>query len=896
MKRTNPVLMVGVFFLFLWMCGQAFAYCSASGGCREYIYEVQVGTINNTGTGCSGYADYTSSYSTEMEVGTGYSINIVTAVGGTPYTGYSGDQCGIWIDWNQDGDFDELNEEVYSAGGFAVFFTTVTPPAEAFSGETRMRVRLTYTGSVSSCGGTSFGEVEDYTITVTGGVVGGGKITGYKFDDVDGDSVWDAGEPGLEGWEIYLDTNDNGQLDPGEPNAVTGSGPAGYYEFPNLSPDSYVVAEVSQAGWTQMFPGGAGTHSVVLDPNEVVELNFGNTDEPQPVTISGYVGVGPPFYGLKDVTVSANTGETTTTNIYGYYELTLPNPWTGTIMPSKGDWTFGPLSKSYTGQSVSISDENYTPQDNPWRYQGGSGTEWDPYRIRYPEQLQELGANPIDWGDHFILEGNISLSDYTGEQFNVIGFGSTLSPSIAFTGTFDGNGNTINIFVYENTKETEEMLHIGIFGYVSGCEIKDLTVSRPEVNGGEAFSTGSLIGYMSSGTVTNCSVEGLVDTSFVKSDYGGCGGLIGYASDGTISGCSASIDATCTDGSAGGLVSICGADLSYCKAEGTVTGTGSAGGLVSDYTGDAPMEFCQANSIVSGQEQAGGLVGTTYSPIKQSFSTGSVTVSGSLAGGLVGINVETTIEDCYSTSDVTGVYRCGGLVGFVGDNTATALISNCYATGIISASHTSGSLVGQCITALDITDSFFDENGWNNGYGTPISTAAMQTPSTYLSAGWDFADETDNGTDDIWKLYHPQTYAKLNWEIYTNGTGTLADPFLIYSHEELNAIGASIDDWKKCFKLMSDVDLSTYTSSSFNLIGRYAAIGVRHPFEGIFDGNGHTISNLSYTTSGSHVGLFRYVGGYGYRGEIRNLRLTGVNIEGGDACGGLVGSMGGGDR
>jgi hypothetical protein len=30
------------------------------------------------------------------------------------------------------------------------------------------------------------------------------------------------------------------------------------------------------------------------------------------------------------------------------------------------------------------------------------------------------------------------------------------------------------------------------------------------------------------------------------------------------------------------------------------------------------------------------------------------------------------------------------------------------------------------------------------------TTSEMQTASTFLEAGWDFVDETANGTDDIW--------------------------------------------------------------------------------------------------------------------------------------------------
>jgi len=142
------------------------AYCSASGGCDEYIYAVQAGTINNTSAVCSSYADYTSSHSTLMEIGTGYATSVVTAIGGTPYSGYIGDQCGIWVDWNQDRDFYDLNETVYTASGYGLFTTTITPPAGAVSGKTRMRVRLMYTGTLSPCGYVSYGEVEDYTVTI----------------------------------------------------------------------------------------------------------------------------------------------------------------------------------------------------------------------------------------------------------------------------------------------------------------------------------------------------------------------------------------------------------------------------------------------------------------------------------------------------------------------------------------------------------------------------------------------------------------------------------------------------------------------------------------------------------------------------------------------------------
>nr|WP_242055142.1 putative Ig domain-containing protein [Nostoc flagelliforme] len=79
------------------------------------------------------------------------------------------------------------------------------------------------------------------------------EIRGMKWHDIDGDGVKDSGETGLQGWTIYLDTNSNGQLDNTEISTVTDAN--GNYQFTNLRPSIYTVAEVQQAGWKQTFPG-----------------------------------------------------------------------------------------------------------------------------------------------------------------------------------------------------------------------------------------------------------------------------------------------------------------------------------------------------------------------------------------------------------------------------------------------------------------------------------------------------------------------------------------------------------------------------------------------------------------------------------------------------------------
>jgi len=48
------------------------------------------------------------------------------------------------------------------------------------------------------------------------------------------------------------------------------------------------------------------------------------------------------------------------------------------------------------------------------------------------------------------------------------------------------------------------------------------------------------------------------------------------------------------------------------------------------------------------------------------------------------------------------------------------------------------------------------------GFGK--TTAEMQTASTFLEADWDFVDETENGTEDIWWIDEGQGYPRLWWE------------------------------------------------------------------------------------------------------------------------------------
>ncbi len=164
-------------------------YCAAGANtCDEHLSRVQFNTIDNV-SGCSsgGYTDFTA-VSTRLSPGQPYSM---TVTNGKPYTQ---NQCGIWIDWNRNGVLTDAGEIMTVSGtpGTGPYTASITPPANAPKGFTRMRIRITYTGSVSACGNATWGEVEDYTVYVgTPGLWTGGSAGAEN--DWDNAANWDDG-------------------------------------------------------------------------------------------------------------------------------------------------------------------------------------------------------------------------------------------------------------------------------------------------------------------------------------------------------------------------------------------------------------------------------------------------------------------------------------------------------------------------------------------------------------------------------------------------------------------------------------------------------------------------------------------------------------------------------
>ncbi|HML75218.1 MAG TPA: GLUG motif-containing protein [Anaerohalosphaeraceae bacterium] len=301
-------------------------------------------------------------------------------------------------------------------------------------------------------------------------------------------------------------------------------------------------------------------------------------------------------------------------------------------------------------------------------------------------------------------------------------------------------------------------------------------------------------------------------------------------------------------------------------------------GLFSDIgSGSVIKNMGVENVVIVGNDFVGGLVGqNSGGSITACCVTGSV--NGSYAvGGLVGYNLSGTIISCYAVDSVSGSSNIGGLVG---SNDGKMKFS--YAIGEVNG-YSVGGLVGYSSSGT-ITSCFWDtqitgQNGSSGGKG--LTTEQMKTLSIYQNANW-----ADHG----WVMNDGVDYPRLSWEkidglpiphpkqIPLAGSGTADDPYLVNTAEDFVLLSWYSEILGKHIKQIADLDLSGFKIYPIGDLGSYS---------GVFNGDGHTISNVVIGDPNSdYVGLFSNVNSLGH---IQNLGVENVVIVGRDYVGGLVG-------
>jgi len=531
---------------------------------------------------------------------------------------------------------------------------------------------------------------------------------------------------------------------------------------------------------------------ILIAPNDVGSPAAPSTD------IGGLVGKND--YGVIHLSYwdVERSGLLQSTGGRGKTTVQMTDPETFRGWSQLGVWFIDPgLTYPYF-ESAGASGEPLV--DDPNRYGGGTGAIADPYQIWTPQQWFSLGYYPSDRDKHFVLMSNLDLSGVDPNAVWPIGI-----PTAPFAGTFDGAGHSIANFTLRHDTE----LYIGMFGclgvaqlipYTEPAKISNLHLRDVDTCG--SYHVGGLAAYSDKcAIISACSVTGRVTATGKNA-----GGLVGY-SLGTLEGCSGNCQMMAYE-VVGELAGFSGGPVTSCSGAGVVKTVGErdsyAGGLIGencgkvqlcDFTGSIVAAYtagglvalnqneifrCSAHATITGTYLLGGLVGYNeyYANIRESFADGALT-GGNSVGGLVGHN-RGKIANCLAMGQVQGDDRVGGLMG-----DGYREIKFCYSTCRVSGRTLVGGFAGELEKwgPLTVASCFWDVEASTRSDGvagmdpdpngvTGLPTASMKIAAPFLAAGWDFIDETTNGTADIWQISEGQDYPRLAWK----GTPQPAEP------------------------------------------------------------------------------------------------------------------------
>ena len=177
----------------------------------------------------------------------------------------------IWVDYDNDGNVDAGEPSAVTGAGGTYTITGIVP------GTWRVK-EVTQAGWTCSYPSPCYHE-ETFTsgAALTNNDFGNwttASKSGTKFEDLDADGIKDAGEPGLAGWTIYVDYDNDSSLDAGEPFGVSGAG--GAYTIVGINPGTWYVREVQQTDWFCSFPDPCRYQETFTSRETKTGNDFGN--------------------------------------------------------------------------------------------------------------------------------------------------------------------------------------------------------------------------------------------------------------------------------------------------------------------------------------------------------------------------------------------------------------------------------------------------------------------------------------------------------------------------------------------------------------------------------------------------------------------------------------------
>ena len=432
------------------------------------------------------------------------------------------------------------------------------------------------------------------------------------------------------------------------------------------------------------------------------------------------------------------------------------------------------------------------------------------------------GDEPV----HFVLNADIDLDN---QPWTPIGFNPNEEAGNEnyFTGTFDGNGHEIrNLYI-----DVKDKGGVGLFGAVNNATIKNLTLRNVFVKAVESEND----------PANSSGAEG--KTNYIVGGH--IGAVAGYdaAPYGTGSVKFENVHVA-------GLIKI---EAETRAAQGQRVGGIIGGRGYSKITFNNVSVIGEEGSYIKGYCSTAGVIGqgqgvSTFNGVTTNIPVYAVTFG---AGGISGIACNgSTFTNCKSEGNVTldasetqlssysanYPFRVGGIAGCWSDSkTGVLTLTNCSYEGNLISIDKDGN-----------SPKAFDYAGYV-GRGYALKNCAG---SKVIIDGVEYVQ----AFDDVYGVY------------------TVNGVYQVDDAADLKAIAAKVNAGDtfvgKTVKLTADIDLKNEN---------WTPIGYWTTFNGTFDGNNHTISNLKHhgTEEDCYVGLF----GYTENATIKNLTINNVDLK-----------------
>jgi hypothetical protein len=278
----------------------------------------------------------------------------------------------------------------------------------------------------------------------------------------------------------------------------------------------------------------------------------------------------------------------------------------------------------------------------------GSGTASDPYQIANLDNLYWVTQNSSSWNKDFIQTADIDATNTSSWDGNA-GFTPIGNSTTPFTGNYNGQGTVIS-HLFISRSGTDK---VGLFGVVSGAEIKRLGITSAQITGKNYV--GAVAGISSLGdstTISNCYISGTVTGSTY---VGGLTGLNQFPA--ALENCGSTATVTGNQ-NVGGLAGYNSSTINDCYATGLVTAHLGGGGLV----GGVPPSVTNSFWDTQTSGQANSLCGTgkTTSEMKNMATFTSTATSGlTTAWDFIGTPNNDTHTLDYWNIDPTGTVNNG---------------------------------------------------------------------------------------------------------------------------------------------------------------------------------------------------------------------------------------------